>query len=295
MSSLTENTSPKYTAEAIACFEFGGRTYFRSATAASSASVEDAKIQAKALARERAETAARGGKPEAQGDVYPYPERILVEPVLDRIEFTDSTGIRELGRITKNRYNSNVLNSYQIMFVDVDTRVDSDDATRSNRKQVRDGVALPDTAIVPEDAAMQALMDVVRDNVNLGFRIYATRAGLRYLCTTHLFDPTDFKSQELLRRLKSDNRYVTLCRVQKCFRARLTPKPWRCLVKTPRPSGFLARLFSPSGRMTCKVENFATCQFVDAVGAADRVLPEIGRIIELHDEMTEVSSGKPLA
>ena len=46
-------------------------------------------------------------------------------------------------------------------------------------------------------------------------------------------NPTRADSLEILQALGSDPLYVRLCQAQACFRARLTPKPWRCQVQPP--------------------------------------------------------------
>jgi hypothetical protein len=37
-----------------------------------------------------------------------------------------------------------------------------------------------------------------------------------------------YPANMLMRFLRADPDYVRLCAVQECYRARLTPKPWRC-------------------------------------------------------------------
>ena len=47
------------------------------------------------------------------------------------------------------------------------------------------------------------------------------------------YDPAGREAEELMVATGTDQQFRRLCKVQKCFRARLTPKPWRCGV--PRP------------------------------------------------------------
>jgi hypothetical protein len=51
------------------------------------------------------------------------------------------------------------------------------------------------------------------------------------LAVHDLFDPTSAITLAALRELGSDPKYVQLAKAQECFRARLTPKPWRCGVR----------------------------------------------------------------
>ncbi len=70
-------------------------------------------------------------------------------------------------------------------------------------------------------------------------RLYGTYAGWRVIITAPTYPAGSGESWELMRTLGADPRYMKLCDEQKCYRARLTPKPWRsdeqyvcCLVKS---------------------------------------------------------------
>jgi hypothetical protein len=188
-----------------------------------------------------------------------------------------------------------VLNTYNILFADVDTATNPPAESQPNYSQtIETPKPRAAEAAISESAALDALTRVVRENPKLGFRIYATRAGLRYLCVSRLFDPVSEETQNLFQNLRADPLYKTLCRVQKCFRARLTPKPWRCMVVLEKPKSFLSRLFGIR-QQTCEPDLFSVCRYMDSIGAAQTVLPEIQRIVELHDAATGVASEKPLA
>ncbi|MDR1280830.1 MAG: hypothetical protein LBK99_08410 [Opitutaceae bacterium] len=287
------SSPPLHTARATACAERRGERIFRSASALSAVSQEDARRLARALAETRARAAADGLTPPAlDGGTYPYPERVLVEPVLQRLTLPGpgSTAV-ELARITRNSYDASVLNACRVMFVDVDTVPDSSNAG--------------DEETVPQDEALDALVGLTDRQPDLAFRVYATRAGLRYLCISRLFDPVSDDSRSLLAGLRADKRYATLCRVQKCYRARLTPKYWRCLWTPPapppseaRPRGFFARLLHAASapRPVTDPARFATCRYLETVGSPPRVLsPEIDLVLRHHDTVTEAASDKPLA
>ncbi len=271
---------PRFTAWAVAAAERAGTTVFRSASAASAISPQDAQARARERARQRAEAALLQPRAAPGSDRYPYPERILVEPVLERIVAAD----REIARLTRNGYGATVLNAYAVMFVDVDTEKDAGHA---------DGQALVDPG-----TAIAALVDLCARRSDLAFRVYQTRAGLRYLCTSRLFDPASTESSETLTTLCSDPRYRVLCRVQRCFRARLTPKPWRCRkdAAAPPARGLLARL--ARGLLATRSidpSSFAACRFLQTVGPDLPVDPTARVMWELHDRLAEASTGKPLA
>lgn len=276
------DNTPRFASSRIVGVSDGkGKTFFRSASATSALSQQDAENQALALARKRAQDAAMGVPPQTAASAYPYPERVLVEPVLERANWQNGAEEVEIARITCNSYGASVLNAYRAMFVDVDTRPDL------LRKPAR-----PED-IVEEKTALALLHQLVAERPEFSFRVYATHSGLRYLCTSHTFNPAAPETLDLMRRLRADPRYITLCRVQKCFRARLTPKPWRCQVTPPRPKGFFARLFSP--KTVFQPGSFATCRFQGQFGGKNPPLPEIADLLTRHDTLSEALSNKPLA
>lgn len=89
--------------------------------------------------------------------------------------------------------------------------------------------------------------------------------------------------------------YAVICRKQGCFRARLTPKPYRMKmkaykVKYPREAvdvqfdGWL-QAYEQASR------GFSVCRFVENAGPSHGVSEALG----LHDELTGVNLRLPLA
>ena len=64
-------------------------------------------------------------------------------------------------------------------------------------------------------------------NPDLGVRNYRTNQGFRVLITGADAPPRSEHAARIMEDLNSDSLYMRLCRVQECYRARLTPKPWR--------------------------------------------------------------------
>src|SRR5262249_7835846 len=89
----------------------------------------------------------------------------------------------------------------------------------------------PDTSAAI--AAHAKRQDWLARHRDWGMRVYQTRSGLRYLVTHAPFDPGDADTEAAMQFLGCDPNYMILCRAQKSFRARLTPKPWRCGVRKP--------------------------------------------------------------
>jgi hypothetical protein len=100
--------------------------------------------------------------------------------------------------------------------------------------------------------------------------------------------------------LGSDPLYLRLCRSQRSFRARLTPKPWRCGTRAA-PARFPFETLAAEAAFRKWQEHydgrrqrFATCALIGALGSAE-VHPEVREIAAIHDEETRATSGLPLA
>ena len=131
-------------------------------------------------------------------------------------------------------------------------------------------------------------------------RVYRTRAGLRALVTHDLFDPAADQTLALLREADCDPLYLRLCKAQQCFRARLTPKPWRCGhhdlgFRWPYETPEKQRRFDEWRQAydACQ-SRYATCRFLGAMGGG-RVHPEAQTIIDLHDKATRCGEALELA
>jgi hypothetical protein len=115
-----------------------------------------------------------------------------------------------------------------------------------------------------------------------------------------LFDPASDEVATLLGELGCDPLYVRLCRSQQSFRARLTPKPWRCGA-APAPSRFPHE--TPQREAAFQqwlrdydacCERYAVCDPLPGVGD-DFVNADVAPVVGLHDEATRSGSGLPLA
>jgi hypothetical protein len=138
------------------------------------------------------------------------------------------------------------------------------------------------------------LSTVLAGHPDVAMRAYRTRAGWRYLCTSRTFDPAGEDTRALLDELGTDARYILLCRAQRSFRARLTPKPWRAGQRPlpVLPGRAIAR--DDLQRSVDRTWKYATARFVERVGP-DETLPELRDIVEYHDRWTQAMSTKSLA
>jgi len=198
-----------------------GRTLVFACWRGSDLSVDDARTSARMAAEEVAARAAQSGEPPR---AYLYGERPMREEVVRELAAGDGG---PAAVVTRNSFGCLVLNTARVMFVDVDFPRSSQPSSVGwlERLLGRSGQGSGDGA---EAQARERLDAWVRTHPGTGFRVYRTRAGLRYLGTSDVYEPASAAAETLLEALGCDPLYVRLCRAQQSFRARLTPKPWRC-------------------------------------------------------------------
>jgi hypothetical protein len=104
----------------------------------------------------------------------------------------------------------------------------------------------------------------------------------------------------MLKLFDSDPLYMRLCRIQKSFRARLTPKPWRC-GSSKLKVGFpftgphdQTRFNNWQAQYEPLANRFATCRFLAEIGNSP-VDPLVQALVTVHDTTTKAMSGLPLA
>ncbi len=142
----------------------------------------------------------------------------------------------------------------------------------------------------PEQAYLAAIEQWAQQQPDWGIRVYRTFGGLRCLITNELFDPTQDSSLDVLRRLQSDPLYIRLCRAQESFRARLTPKPWRCNAARPPARYPFAdqnqeqtyRRWEQGYRQATAA--FSVCRLVKQLGK-DETHPDVAPVLALHDQV----------
>ncbi|MGV3659284.1 MAG: hypothetical protein ACO1TE_03845 [Prosthecobacter sp.] len=134
-------------------------------------------------------------------------------------------------------------------------------------------------------------------------RVYETPAGLRVLVMHDVFDPSSPEVAEIFQDLHADPVYVRMCQNQRCFRARVSPKPWRIGISQhirPRPGYWpvkpehLPRRHQWVAAYEEKAKTHASCRFLRTYGSS-RVHPEAEAVRNLHDELSRANSGLPLA
>src|SRR5262245_36344510 len=250
----------------------------------------DCRSSAVVAARARISTAARESrrrKLSANGAYYgTKPTGAQLEETIDGLASGTIDAI-----VTRNHYGCMVLNAFRTLFIDVDFVPASPEGRENgsaDRRQATWETMLGDLCLV------------LAGERDLGFRVYRTSAGFRLLATNREFEPHSARAEELMKAVSADEDFVQLCRLQRNFRARLTPKPWRCGAK--RPPGFFPRESADDQRAFSEwlsgyeyaCRDRATCRLLGHVGRPDthrRIAP----IIELHDRQTRALESLPLA
>jgi len=206
-----------------------------------------------------------------QGDPLPkgyaYGSRPVREQILEQLP----AGNNPAAVLTRNAYGSVVLNAARLLFIDVDE----------------------------PSGTLESLRSALRACAPATFRLYKTAAGFRAMAVDREFAPETTETNELLQRCGADPAFVQLCRVQKSFRARLTPKPWRCQYQVP-PGQFprdasQERQFETWLRgYEAACRGYASCKFLETVGSGN-TLSAFDSLVRIHDTKTRCQEALPLA
>lgn len=188
--------------------------------------------------------------------------------------------------ITRNRYGAQVLNVQDLLIMDID----------------QPKTSLLDVLRRQTDSASKTkIIEQVRTLARkptyqeYSFRIYETHSGIRVIVLGKRFDPQASATLAMMKEFNCDPLYTLLCQKQACFRARLTPKPYRMKlrghkIKFPRDSEANAKLQEWLAKYEAESRNFSVCKFIEQIGGA--YMPEA---VRLHDELTGIRWNQKLA
>lgn len=134
-------------------------------------------------------------------------------------------------------------------------------------------------------------------------RIYRTPAGLRLLALHRLFDPREPAVQACFDALGVDPMYARMCHNQHCFRARVSPKPWRMGLQRMRPpysaawrpehATLPARLVWVDAYQR-KAQDYASCRYIETLGNGP-VDADADAVRELHDLLCQAERDLAIA
>lgn len=259
----------------------------------SDTSPEEARASAAEKAQRLADRLRRGERPAAQWGYYP--DRPLREPVIRELAGPDGT---VAALVTRNAYGAEILNAADALFADIDLPEPRPPGFLARLLGARPPA--PGEPTPAESAALARATAWVAAHPGWSWRAYRTARGLRLLATHRVFDPAEPVVAEVFAHLDVDPLYRRLCLAQRCFRARLTPKPWRIGIATAPPawpwSGSAEeRTFIAWDRAyRAAATRYATCELVRVI-APSEIHADLRGLVAAHDAACRIGSGLPLA
>jgi hypothetical protein len=248
-----------------------GKPYELACWGGSDTGENDARANASARLAQLAERLRRGEELQH----YEYAQHDIREELVEEIRGEDGSLI---GAITRNRYGALVLNAADVFIADIDVPANGGVGWlgRLLGKKPRDKAWFV--------AAVQACVSAHPDCHAV---IYETHSGLRVFLTHQAFRPDDAGADKWLETLGSDPLYRRLCRAQQCFRARLTPKPWRCKLaappgRFPRDANSQLCFENWLQRYEAAAQNFSICHRLASVGNG-RMTANARALLAVHD------------
>ena len=251
-----------------------------------------------AVAEKRAQSAAnRLANNEVVQDDYYGGSNPMQEEVVE--EFTESGETTAI--ISRNRYGCLVLNTPDVFFADVDKKSESKSEQQNPIATLLNifGVIQTEAPKSTEEMLIENINSLCQSDPSLGLRLYRTTNGYRIIVTSEIIPAQEPRSQQMLKSLQSDRLYMKLCRTQACYRARLTPKPWRCGSSRP-PYRFP---FDSSDQEQAyrnwqrdydgAIDKFATCALIGHFGS-EQIHPTASQIVRLHDHYV-LNKDRPIA
>src|SRR5262245_6697810 len=251
-----------------------------------------AQADAQARARRASERLLQGETIEPYG----YLDRPLREEQIRSLRLGDET----VAVVTRNAYGALILNAASVLFVDVDVARPKPSSIWEAIKSLFFSAQRRELLAEAREQTREKLQHWARSNSGHSLRLYETAGGFRLLFTDRRYDPKESRTQSIFEGLGCDPLYRRLCEQQECFRARLTPKPFRCGCQKP-PNRFpwidsaAEEKFRAWERLYQeRAAEFTVCRLLDSIGANSQD-DEIGAIVELHDRYACTSGTGRLA
>jgi hypothetical protein len=155
-----------------------------------------------------------------------------------------------------------------------------------------------------ERIARAKLVAFLSHNPSWNVRLYRTPAGYRLLATHQSFEASSTEVHKFFVAVSTDPIYIRMCSNQRCFRARLTAKPWRIGISghmRPRPGIWPVRPERLAVRnewlavYEATAASYSACRYIESLGSGV-VDQSLQAVVELHDrESRALLSGTELA
>lgn len=226
-----------------------------------------------------------------------YPRLPLREETLADVTAEDGT---LLAVVTRNRYGAEVLNTDALLIADIDLPEPA--RTRGGgllgRFLGRGGTKGKPADPGPEERALHRVDQFAQAHPELGVHTYRTAAGLRVLVTGGDLPPGTTAAERVLTELDSDPVYILLCTTHETYRARLTPKPWRCghaakSVGWPYPENRVGYAEQWVERYNELATGYCSTHHLSSVGPAPTLQEQ--QVIQTHDWVSKAAETLPLA
>jgi hypothetical protein len=129
-------------------------------------------------------------------------------------------------------------------------------------------------------------------------RVYRTPNGFRLLAMHRTFEPRSPDVEEAFRELGVDPVYAIMCHNQNCFRARVSPKPWRMGMEErfrPRPGVWPVKEEWLPGRAAWVAryeelaKDYSACRFEEELGTGS-IHPAAAAVRDLHDRLANATT-----
>jgi hypothetical protein len=191
--------------------------------------------------------------------------------------------------ITRNRYGAQVLNTEKMMILDIDKPKAAAGGGLAGLFKKKD-------ARPPKEQIFEMVRNLATTKYReYAFRLYETYQGARVIVLGRDFDPRLDETKRLMQEFNCDPLYTMLCIKQGCYRARLTPKPYRMKlrgykVRYPREGeeSEFQRWLSEYESLS---RDFSVCKLVEQIGTRQ----DMNDVVRLHDDMTGVGYALRLA
>ncbi|MET1257202.1 hypothetical protein [Aliikangiella maris] len=202
-------------------------------------------------------------------------------PIKEQVDtIIDSANI-----VTICRYGAKIINTEQYTILDLDDYpLNFFDWFNGMRKLSR------------KERIVAKFLQQIKKYPELGedFRIYETTKGVRVIGKKYLA-PEGKHYQHIMRKLNVDWLYITLSQKQQCYRARITPKPYRMrfrTIKIKSPVDCQTESYQQWAKEYAKAsERYAVVKFVKSIGLDFSTEP----VIKFHDEACKAFEKSRLA
>ncbi|MBW8849313.1 MAG: hypothetical protein JF600_00905 [Xanthomonadales bacterium] len=154
-----------------------------------------------------------------------------------------------------------------------------------------------------EAQARRRIADFLASRPDWRLRVYRTPAGVRLMAVHRPFDPCEPAVREAFEALDVDPVFARMCFNQRCFRARLTPKPWRIGLQRLRPPSSAAweprHALLPARQAWIeayqrRAAGYAACRHLETLGGGAED-PALVPQREFHDLVCAAERDLPLA